>query len=128
MAMALDGIFQAMMSEREEKETPKTPLKLAAEAGALKDAFAVFLKSYKFEVGQIVQWKPGMRNKLGQGPRIVTKILDKPEVDTEHDSGSSYFKEPLDIILGEINGGEFVEHYHDSRRFEPYTGPMAEDI
>jgi len=37
-----------------------------------------------------------------------------------NDSGSPYFREPLDIVLGFLNGdGDFITYHFDSRRFAP---------
>lgn len=75
-----------------------------------------------FQVGQIVRWKEGLRNKraprYGQ-PAVVVEILTKPERDKTKDSGSAYFNEPLDIVLGFLDeDGDFVTYHFDSRRFE----------
>lgn len=80
-------------------------------------------KAY-FTTGDIVVWKDGLKNKnypeYGQ-PAIVLRRLDNPIVNPVEDSGSTYFNEPLDIVLGLISRDEddaFLVFYYDSRRFK----------
>ncbi len=49
-------------------------------------------------------------------------MLLEPIFDSEEGTGSAYFREPLDIVLGVLEEGSFLCLYFDSRRFEPYTG------
>lgn len=80
-------------------------------------------KTHEFSPGEIVEWKPGLKNRNSNGPFIVNRVLDESIVDKEGDSGSSCFMEPLDIILGHIgSGGEYALHYFDSRRFQHFAG------
>lgn len=61
-----------------------------------------FIKE-SFEVGQIVKWKENLKNKKfphKNQPAIVVAILDEPVINTDDESGSPYFLETLDIILG----------------------------
>ncbi|TGO02682.1 hypothetical protein PN36_20705 [Candidatus Thiomargarita nelsonii] len=91
----------------------------------LRTARLVFDKSYDFKLGDLVVWKKGLKNKarpLFNEPAIVMQILDTPLRDQEkQDSGTPYFNEPLDLVLGLIDDdGDFVIFYYDKRRFEPY--------
>lgn len=76
--------------------------------------------------GMLAQWKPGMKNRTTPDydvPMIVVEVLVQPAIDSTFDSGSVYFRERLDIVLGFVDeGGEFCMLHYDSRRFEPYTG------
>lgn len=76
--------------------------------------------------GMLAQWKPGMKNRRTPDygvPMIVVEVLDKPTIDSAFESGSVYFRERLDIILGFLDeDDEFCMLHYDSRRFEPYTG------
>ena len=73
--------------------------------------------------GQIVQWKPGMKNKripdYGE-PAIVMEVLSLPIFDTDSfDAGTKYFREPLSLILGIHDpDGDFALFHYDGRRFE----------
>lgn len=85
-------------------------------------AFEKLMKKNIFKPGDIVDWKYGMQNKKFYGPFVVVEVLDSPifDNDEESGSGSQYFREPLDIVLGKVmDGGEsFITHYYDSRRME----------
>jgi len=91
----------------------------------LKLACENFLKKGEFEVGQIVKWKPDLKNRKlprRNQPAIVVSILDEPITNPNDESGSPYFLEQLDIVLGVITDDDnFLTFYYDSRRFEPYS-------
>jgi hypothetical protein len=74
---------------------------------------------HTFNVGDIVKWKDGMNYKKGDGPFVVIEVLDNPITDEERSSGTPYFKNKLDIVLGSVLEGDFVCYYHESCRFEP---------
>ena len=86
----------------------------------LTEAFEKLMEKNDFNPGDIVDWKPGMRNKQSYGPFIVVEVLDSPVLDNIDEAGSQYFREPLDIVLGKVvdDGERFVTHYYDSRRME----------
>ena len=90
----------------------------------LKSVCKSFIKKESLEVGQIVKWKEHLKNRKlphKNQPAIVIAILEQPVISTDDESGSPYFLETLDIILGIIVGnGTFLTFYYDSRRFEPY--------
>ncbi len=84
----------------------------------------LLLQPHEFSPGQLVQWKPGLRNKrrpaYGEAA-VVASILALPAHDTD-DASSPYFKEPLDIVLGMLDAdGDLVLYHFDSRRFEPFA-------
>lgn len=84
-------------------------------------AFERMNQKNTFKPGDIVDWKPGMRNKATYGPFVVMEVLGSPIFDADEDgSGSPYFREPLDIILGKVvdDGEGFITHFYDSRRME----------
>ncbi len=80
--------------------------------------------------GMLAQWKPSMKNRRSPDygvSMVVVEVLEQPIIDTTFDSGSVYFRERLDIILGFVDeDDEFYMVHYDSRRFEPYTGMGAE--
>lgn len=90
----------------------------------LKSVCKSFLKKESLEVGQIVKWKENLKNRKlphKNQPAIVIEILQMPIISTDNESGSPYFLETLDIILGiVVENGTFLTFYYDSRRFEPY--------
>ena len=75
----------------------------------------------ELKAGDIVCWKKGLKNRRfpRQGEPAIVIELVKDVVSTKDDSGSPYFREPLDIILGFIDpDGDFVMYHFDSRRFQ----------
>lgn len=92
----------------------------AAKARAM---YERFMRRHDFKPGQLVCWKPELKNRkypaYGECG-VVVKILPEPVTDTGNDSGSPYFREPLDIVLGFLDGdGDFITYHFDSRRFAP---------
>lgn len=85
----------------------------------LKTALETYNTKHNFHVGQIVEWKPNMKNKRPEGPFIIVEILDLPIIDQEQDSGSTYFRELLTVKLGQLDSGYFVVHHYDLNRFQP---------
>lgn len=77
------------------------------------------------EPGMLAQWKHGMKNRRTPDygvPMMVVEVLNLPVIDTTFESGSIYFRERLDIVLGFLDeDDEFCLLHYDSRRFEPYT-------
>ncbi|MBE9184559.1 hypothetical protein IQ270_07460 [Microcoleus sp. LEGE 07076] len=90
----------------------------------LRDACENFLKKESFEVGQIVKWKKNLNNRKlphQNQPAIVVRLLEEPIVSSDDESGSPYFLEKLDIVLGVMSDrGTFLVFYYDSSRFESY--------
>jgi hypothetical protein len=61
---------------------------------------------------------------------VVLEVLDAPIPDSETESGSTYFREPLSLVLGlfwdrEPGRGDFVAFHFDGRRFEPWDPERA---
>jgi hypothetical protein len=81
---------------------------------------------HTFRKGQLVRWKPGLKNRKAPAYNevvIVRKVLTGPVFDTCEAStcaGSPYFGEPLNLVLGVLDDdGDFLEFHFDGRRFEP---------
>lgn len=79
-----------------------------------------------FAKGQFVVWKAGLKNKLKPDygePAIVTGVYPSPVFDqTEGNSASPYFLEPLSLVIGVYHEEDLVEFRVDGRRFEPLEG------
>lgn len=73
----------------------------------------------------LVTWKPGLQNKkrpVYNEPVIVIEKKQTVEYDMSDNSGSPYFKEPLDLVAGLLDEeGDFVMLHFDSRRFQPFN-------
>lgn len=108
--------------ETELAETPSPDRDLA---DALRTRARSFHKAHVFQPGDLVCWKPGLRNRTQPRdgrPAVVIGVLPESVLDTERDSGSTYFREPLDLLLGVYaERGDFLVWHYDSRRFQPWS-------
>ncbi|EIC22782.1 hypothetical protein [Thiorhodovibrio frisius] len=95
---------------------------------ALQERARLFAQTHRFAPGDLVTWKPGLKNRRvprnGQ-PAVVLEVLSAPVFDSEKDAGSAYFREPLDLVLGLFledgpHRGDFLNWHFDSRRFQPW--------
>lgn len=80
--------------------------------------------------GLLAVWKPGLKNRrfprYGE-PVVVVGLLDEPIINPDRESGSPYFKEPLDLLVGVVRGDdrEFLVYHADRRRFQPHEASGA---
>lgn len=96
---------------------------------ALRERYQSLMRPQRFAPGDLVTWKPGLKNhrvpRYGQ-PAVVVDLLETPVFDSDRDAGSTYFREPCDLVLGLIidDGparGELLTWHFDRRRFQPWT-------
>ena len=121
------GISSDAQFDLLEAEDPfESPLESLARA--LSERHQAMQVCHTFKAGDILTWKPGLSNrrypKNGK-PAVVMEVLEVPVLDRERDSGSPYFREPLDVVLGafaeeEDMPGIFLTWHFDSRRFQPW--------
>lgn len=111
-------------------------LELMAKLGLSNDRQQVLLARYRlfkrrhdFAPGDLVTWKPGLKHKryprYGQ-PAVVLEVLATPVLDPQNEAGATYFREPLDVVVGVLwdegtDRGELIAFHFDSRRFQPWT-------
>lgn len=111
-------IHDALMENDASNLTVKEKLQL------LKQCKNLISTKQSFKVGDIVEWKPNLKNRAMpeyDDPMIILEILETPIFDTEDGPSSTYFNEPLDIVAGIIaEDEEFVTFYFDSRRFQKF--------
>lgn len=87
------------------------------------------LIKHNFHPGMVLTWKPGLKNRAWPAygkPLIVVSLLDTPVLDTD-ESGSTYFREPLDMVIGLFldsgkHRGDFLTFYANSERYQPWPG------
>lgn len=115
----IKSLIHSALSENEGEQ-----LTIKEKLQRLKDCKEAINIKHNFKVGDIVKWKPNLKNRSMPeygDPLIVLEILENPLFDNEQGPGSTYFNEPLDIVLGLIaDEGEFISFYFDSRRVEPF--------
>ncbi|MDM8557835.1 hypothetical protein [Candidatus Parabeggiatoa sp. HSG14] len=91
----------------------------------LQKTYESFLEKHNFKKGQLVKWKKGLCNRplpMENQPAIVMEILENKLLQSEQETASTYFREPLDIVLGLIDrDGTLITFHYDSGRFEPYS-------
>ncbi|MDO5290066.1 MAG: hypothetical protein Q4F13_10610 [Pseudomonadota bacterium] len=94
-------------------------------ANTLRVRRQALMQAHAFAPGDLVTWKPGLKNRqlpqYGE-PAIVLQVLSEPVQDTEQESGSTYFREPLSLVLGVLlnegdRRGDFLAWHFDGRRF-----------
>ena len=100
-----------------------------SESERLSFLYEQYQEKRRFKPGQLVQWKLGMRYRElpnYKQPAVVIQHLNKPIIFTQVESGSPYYREPLDLIIGVVDeSGDFLRMHADSQRFELFT-PEAE--
>lgn len=117
---------QGMANLLLEDDTLDSPLDALAQA--LQARYDSLNTRHLFKAGDLVFWKDGLRNRRyprNGKPAIVLEVLQRPVIDDEEDSGSTYVRELLDIVLGSFidegeHRGDFLSWHFDSRRFEPW--------
>lgn len=105
----------------------ESPLNTLAQA--LVERYQSLNTRHAFKPGDLVTWKPGLRNRrypyLGK-PAVVLEVLATPILDSDTETGSTYYHEPLDLVLGLFldegeHRGDFLGWHFDGRRFQPWT-------
>ncbi|MBK1618471.1 hypothetical protein CKO42_08475 [Lamprobacter modestohalophilus] len=99
----------------------------------LLERYALLNQPQAFKPGDLVCWKPGLKNRRVPAygaPAVVLEVLDQPITDGETESGSTYFREPLSLVLGlfwdrDQGRGDFVAFHFDGRRFEAWNTKTA---
>lgn len=111
-------LIKALMEARARSE--KKGISKEERIELLQKRYLAFSKNDGFAIGETVKWKPGLRNKGGldyEDVAIILDILNKPIFDETKDSGSPYFKEPLDMVIAFLDSdNDFITLYVDSRR------------
>ncbi len=89
--------------------------------GQLEGLHRSYMENQTFEVGDLLQWKEGLKNKrIPDYDELVVavEILAEPLFDATERSDSQYFREPLDMQIGFLDDDqEVVMYFVDSRRF-----------
>jgi hypothetical protein len=121
-ALLDDDLISEIADRVMESRAKETSLDVPKLIEALRDSHKRLSVNHDFKVGDLVRWKPGLRNRkypAADEPGIVLKILDAPVIDANEKPYSSFYREPLDIILGLIDEeGDLIAFHFDKRRFE----------
>lgn len=119
---SLAEFLKSRLPDQKEEE-PDTPEKYDdTHIANLRDCCQKLLTLNTFKVGDLVTWKTGLKNRKypkKYQPAIVVAVLDTSITNIEDNSGSPYFREPLDVVLGVLSEeGVFNTYYYDKRRFK----------
>lgn len=122
-------LIKALFKSVIQKENQRNTFSPSETIKKLSEIKADFDKGYEFKPNDIVKWKANLKNKTipdyGE-PAIVLEVLREPVFD-EKETGSTYFREPLNIILGILAEGELISFHYDSRKFQPF-GEIEKEI
>lgn len=117
-----EQILKAMISQIASDSGNKQIIDIEKHISLLKASIEKYNEKTTFNIGDIVQWKKGLKNKkrpqYGE-PCIVVEILDNPITDKDAPIASPYYSEKLDIKLGLLGDKEeFFTFHYDKNRFE----------
>jgi len=118
----LEEVVMKIMSQTTEKGGNLTRNQPDDELSKLKQKVETLLQPPpEFKTGDVVKWKKGLKNKkYPEEEQLVMVIqeLEEPIIQSERDSGTPYFREPLDLILGVLDqDGDLMLYHYDKRRF-----------
>jgi hypothetical protein len=77
----------------------------------------------RFEIGTLVTWKDGLKDRLhpsDREPAIVMEILETPILDSGTDVASPWFRERYDLVCGVLVEGKFLRFHFNSSRLRRY--------
>lgn len=89
----------------------------------LKKLKNLYDKKNVFEVGDIIRWKPQLKNRKlpdYNEPTIVLEVLAEPVLDDSKEVGNAYYREKNDIRVGVLRDDTLLMFYFDSNRFESF--------
>lgn len=119
------AVMSSLAEDAEAGAVCKRPPEL--EARRIIDLFNDLNRAGQFRVGDLVTWKPGLKNGRypeKNYPAVVTRVYEEPLTRSDMESGSNHFREPLDLVILVDTGDEVSEFHVDSRRFRHYNGPV----
>lgn len=115
---AFRQMTEQMVDKARETDKHRQSEEYVGKLTALVDAFHV---RHDFRVGDLIRWKASMKNKNrpAYGEIIVVAGVYESPYYSDSNSGSAYFKEPLDVQIALLDDDdELVMYFVDSRRFE----------
>ena len=119
MEEIVEGAMNKMNKQREE---PYDDSRASAEIEKLSILRRAYAEKKSFSPGDIVEWMPGLRNRMTKyGEPVIVIESGLPTINPEQDSGSPYFGEKLDLRIGRVDSsGDFLIFSADSSRFKMY--------
>lgn len=128
METPLERIHQILGDLDEgEDEAPAPRIAPDAVAEELRQRFRRLQHEEAFQAGDLIEWKPGLRNterpEYGV-PALVLEVLETPAFFGE-DIGGPYFREPLTLVIGIYSQerGEMHRFGANGARWQLFTDP-----
>lgn len=122
VASSAASVYSELRRRLDALEHLQSPSRRARHADELRRLRNKMLERNDFYPGQIVTWKPQLKNKRIPsygGLMIVMEVLDEPIITTEQGPGSAYFREPIDLAAAITDEeGDVDIFWYDSRRLE----------
>ena len=116
-----EQIIKALLSRIGSERGERQIVDIEKHISNLKTYVEKYNEAVTFKVGDIVQWKEGLKNiRLPQydEPCVVIEVLKEPIFDKEAPLASPYYGEKLDLKLGLLgDNGEFFTFHYDKNRF-----------
>lgn len=113
------ALFSAMNRDRRKaEEAYEANVRRSEYEDNLREALRIFESKVQFGSGDLVQWKKFMKDSFlphNGAPAIVVRYLDEAILVGKN---GAVLTEPLDIVLGFLDGdNEFVTGHYSSNRF-----------
>lgn len=106
-----------------EKLAEYSQQQIASAMAELQELRQIFDTGHAFTPGDIIQWKPNMRDRpfpAYNTPVIVLEVISPP-LQHCHDVGASAAPAKHDLVIGINMEGVLRHYYADSRRYQPVT-------
>ncbi len=91
-------------------------------------SLSAYRQRHRFEPGELVRWKPGFMNRVvpsEQSMAVVLDTLETPVFSDHIEATSTYFREPLNLVLGVLDEDSFDILHVDGARFRPVRAHAA---
>ena len=92
---------------------------------------ALYREEYIFKPGDLVMWKPGLKDcRVPEyGEPVVVLEVAPGNISSCDDSHNRKYREPCDVRVGVYpDGSTFVGFWMDGKRLQPYGAEKAESV
>lgn len=116
----MNNLMSAIAASMQQDEEDQVEMSPGEKVHVLRQCYAELGKVNTFAPGDLVTWKPGLKNRRVDGPMIVVEVLDTPVLAELNESGSPYFREVLDLKIGIVDtDADFLIFHMGSNRLMP---------
>lgn len=115
-----EELLKALISKI--KSQAAEPINVRGYTQRLMDVLNNYNETTSFEVGQLVVWKEGLKNKKMPDygvPAVVVKVYETPVIDEQAPLASPYYGEELNLKLAFLDeDNELLTFHYDGNRFK----------